>query len=141
SKIKVLVNLAGGILSPDWIDNTTNIPVVSCHGDADGTIPIDCGRVLNGTSNIAICGSQAMEVKLSEQGIANELHVWSNGGHSPWSGNSNDLAKADSIVRDFLYPYAACGLEPSGVKTIDNNHLVSVYPNPAQNVINIAVEN
>lgn len=141
SKIKVLVNLAGGILSPNWIDNTTNIPVVSCHGDADGTIPIDCGRVLNGTSNIAICGSQAMEPNLSANGIANELHVWANAGHCPWSSNPNDLTKVDSIVRDFLYPYAACGLEPSGIKTIDNNHLISVYPNPAQNVINIAIEN
>lgn len=141
SKFKALVSLAGGILYPNWIDGQSDIPTLLCQGDADGTVPYDCGPVLGGSSNIRLCGSNAVEPKLTMASIATEKHVWVGGDHCPWSTDDVELAKVDTIVRDFLYTYVTPSEVCTGINEVYNNNLISVYPNPAQSIINISIEN
>lgn len=149
SKLNAIVGLAGGLLSKNWIDGYTNIPTLLLHGDADATVPYGHGPVLGGASNIQLYGSGELRPMLCAAGLDNQLHVWEGGEHVPWANGTYpnpDMTAADSIIRDFLYPYASstgsaesdCA---SGVSTIENGNLLSVYPNPAHNVINISAEN
>lgn len=141
SKFKALVSLAGGILYPDWIDGQSDIPTLLCQGDMDGTVPYNCGPVLGGASTIRLCGSNVVEPALTAASIASEKHVWVGGDHCPWSTDDVELAKVDTIVRDFLYSYVTPSEVCTGINEVYNNKLISVYPNPAQSVINISLEN
>ncbi|HEY0262019.1 MAG TPA: T9SS type A sorting domain-containing protein [Chitinophagales bacterium] len=153
SHVQGVVSLAGGILYTNWIDGKTNIPVVLCQGTDDNVVPFDCGQVEGGASDIVLCGSNAMSAALCTANIPFARYDFQGAQHVPWDANNavNDsMTILDSLTANFLFnyvPHSTCSgipafnCNPTGIKTIENDRLLNVYPNPAQNVLNISVEN
>jgi len=137
SKIKAILNLAGGILDTAWIADATEQPVASFHGDADGTVPYNCGRVLGGVSQITLCGSGVMVKRLNNVGVQNVLVTFLGDDHVPWESSPTKFAQVDSVSADFL---ARRMCNNVGFKEIDKSTLFSVYPNPATESINVNFE-
>jgi hypothetical protein len=76
TKVKAVLNYAGALLFLGFLDSTDHEPIYSAQGDADNTVPYNCGRVLGGVSDIQMCGSGAMKPVLDGLGIRNKLHTF-----------------------------------------------------------------
>ena len=134
SKIKAILNLAGGILDTAWIANATEQPAANFHGDADGTVPFNCGRVLNGASQIALCGTGTMTPRFANLGINHVTKVYPGDGHVPWEGSAAKFNEVDSMSAEFL-SRRICG--NVGIQTIDKSSLLNVSPNPASDRLTV----
>jgi len=139
SKVYAMVDWAGAIKDTMWF-NTGNVPVVNLHGDPDGTVPYGCGQVLNGSSQVKVCGPGAYNSRLINQGINFVAKRYPGGDHQPWGSNGTGAVfnECDSITRDFLYSYIC--ENAASVKPV-NNDILAVYPNPATESININLAN
>lgn len=134
---KAVLNFAGALLFTGFIDATDHEPIYSAQGDADQTVPYQCGRVLGGVSDIVMCGAGAMKPVLDSRAITNQLHTFPGDPHVPWE---TDPAKRSIIENEsalFLYqlecPTFTAINEVSNVK-------VGLYPNPASNQITISAD-
>lgn len=116
SEISGLINLAGAIHNLDWIAPTDNVPIVSCHGTNDSTVPENCGSIIS-PGALTVCGSIAMEPVLEQNNIINDLLVFPGEGHSPWTTNSQIYFD----VLDFIVPFVFNNLNCSSVDVIENN--------------------
>ncbi len=110
SEISGLINLAGAIHNLDWIASNDNVPIVSCHGTNDSTVPENCGSIIS-PGGLTVCGSIAMEPVLQENNITNELLVFPGEGHTPWAPNSQNYFD----VMDFIVPFVFNNLNCSSV--------------------------
>lgn len=134
---KAVLNLAGALLFTGFLDATDHEPVYSAQGDADQTVPYQCGRVLGGASNIVMCGAGAMKPVLDNLGITNQLHTFPGDPHVPWESDNTkrDIVENESAL--FLYqvecPTFTSINEISNVK-------VGLYPNPATSQISISAD-
>jgi len=137
SKVKAVVNLAGATLYVNWIDNANQEPIVSLHGDADGTVPYMCGQVLGGLSDITLCGSGAIETQLVAKSVPHVLKTFPGANHVPWDTNAVMFNTMDSIVTAFLYSNVSC--TTLGTSNLTNNESFELYPNPAQSFVKVAI--
>ncbi len=139
SKVFVMVDWAGGIQDTTWI-SSGNVPVVNLHGDPDGTVPYGCGQVLNGISQVSVCGPGVYNTRLDNVGISHVSKRYPGLDHQPWgsAGTGAVFNECDSITRDFLYSYIC--ENAASVKPV-NNDILAVYPNPATETININLAN
>lgn len=134
---KAVLNLAGALLFTGFLDATDHEPVYSAQGDADQTVPYNCGQVLGGASDITMCGAGAMKPVLDNLGITNQLHTFPGDPHVPWetSTTKRDIVESESAL--FLYqvecPTFTAINEVSNVK-------VGLYPNPATSQITISAD-
>jgi hypothetical protein len=131
------LNLAGGILDTAWIADNSEQPVASFHGDADQTVPYNCGRVLGGASQITLCGSGVMVRRLNNVGVQNLLVTYPGDGHVPWESSATKFNQVDSVSADFL---ARRMCNNVGFKEVSLSTMLSVYPNPANEFINVNFE-
>lgn len=136
SKVYAMVDWAGAIKDTTWF-SAGNVPVVNLHGDPDGTVPYGCGKVLNGSSQVGVCGPGAYNSRLESVGINYVTKRYPGGDHQPW-GVASVFNEGDSITRDFLYSYIC--ENAASVKPV-NNDILSVYPNPASESITINLAN
>lgn len=134
---KAVLNLAGALLFTGFLDASDHEPVYSAQGDADQTVPYNCGQVLGGVSDIVMCGAGAMKPVLDNLGITNQLHTFPGDPHVPWE---MDNAKRDIVENEsalFLYqvecPTFTAINEVSNVK-------VGLYPNPASSQITVSAD-
>ncbi len=133
-----ILNLSGSIYLTDFIDENS-LPIFSSHGDADGTVPYMfglTGGVLNshGSFNIA--------QRYDELGLENELFTFDGGGHTDIF---SDAVFADRLeeMYDNLFAWnreQVCGLLSTSSEDLFTTS-ARVYPNPAQNEINIELPN
>lgn len=136
SRVFAVVDWAGGIKDTTWM-SPGNVPVVNLHGDPDGTVPYNCGQVLNGISQVNVCGPGIYNKRLNNVGINYWEKRYPNLGHQPWGANANNAIffEADSITRDFLYDLLCT------VSSINDPAqaaaAIQLYPNPANNVFTV----
>ncbi len=149
SAIHGVFNLAGGINSLSFID-ADEVPLISCHGDADGTVPFDCNDaywnapLLGAIDLVDLCGSSVIHPIFEENGIINELHVYEGEDHTPWSGGANReemMSRVIDEVSNFLYKNVlscnwATGLEENALQ-----QALRILPNPATNYMDISLTN
>ncbi len=134
---KAVLNLAGALLFTGFLDATDHTPIYSAQGDADNTVPYNCGQVLGGASDIQMCGAGAMKPVLDNLGITNQLHTFPGDPHVPWESDNakRDIVESESAL--FLYqiecPTFTAINEVSNVK-------VGLYPNPASSQITISAD-
>ena len=93
-----IVNLSGAVGNKDWIIEG-DVPIVSMHGDQDGTVPYDENLVTLFGLNITVDGSYVIHQRMLELGNYSDLHTYVNQGHSPYT-NMNFEAEFSS---SFLY--------------------------------------
>lgn len=144
STVNGVINMAGAIYRPHFINEGENIPVISFHGDSDGIVPFNCNQVfweadLGGSINIdrdaidlaTLCGSEPIHERLDELGITNELHVFEGDNHTPWEESTGE--KRNSVIikaSDFLYNLLNCNISNTPIVNNSYNDAINVFPNP-----------
>ncbi|MCK9302056.1 MAG: carboxylesterase family protein [Bacteroidales bacterium] len=131
----------GGVTDLEIVDEDEKTPVCFIHGTSDNVIPYDSGYcVFMGASLMYLYGSHTISQRLDNFVVTNELHPFEGEGHNFYFNNSYNLVqnKFDScfyITRDFLAKYNNYlgGLQ----SYTSGNSFITVYPNPADNYINI----
>jgi hypothetical protein len=151
--IKGIYNNWGGV-SSDFFDANEAVPTVSFHGGADDVVPVDSAiDVSCFTTSHYIFGSHALYEKLTSAGICSDLTVDLNGGHGVYQDGGGELMRTNratcffkSLFCNSCVNYAStdsltpdCANMTQGI--IENSrkeNLFSVYPNPANNLLNIS---
>tara|TARA_B100000902_G_scaffold397614_1_gene461933 strand:+ start:142 stop:1302 length:1161 start_codon:yes stop_codon:yes gene_type:complete len=108
SAISGMINLAGALHTIDWIDEADIMPIVSCHGTEDETVPDECGTILNSPTNLTACGSMAIHPIISSFGVINDLLIYEGEGHVPWDVNAAYKAQMIDFVTSFVYNNIEC---------------------------------
>lgn len=141
--VQGVINLCGAIGSLSFIQ-AGEAPMVSIHGDADGTVPYETGYASAfGFQIIEMQGSGVIKEHLDTEGIQNALWTIPGGDHMVHASGSNQAA-TNEFISDFLYDIVVCEEEiveppvgindPAAVAAIGLN----IYPNPASSVFTIA---
>ncbi len=146
SKVSGVLNFAGGVKDTFWI-NAGEPKVFSAHGDADKTVPYDYDNVLNAltgngalATTITLFGSGAMKPRLDKVGVTNVLKTYVGADHVPWESDVNIFKEIDSLSAVFLGAPTCFELGLStGIEEVEASQ-ISLYPNPANNVLNITAE-
>jgi len=169
SRVAGVINLAGAIGDTAWID-AGEAPMVSMHGNQDGTVPY-CSEIINVSGNdiIVVDGSATIKARTVHLGIKNSFYTWRNADHVPYvdpTPTSEGPAYMDTtvwFVRNFLYEQmtgiecgqalaaagkvsAPCGYPiedttNTGIEPVLLSGDFSVYPNPSSDVIYIEKPN
>ena len=109
-EVLAYINLAGGIYSTGYI-SAGEAPLLSIHGDQDGTVPYGCDDVFQSSTGgldlINLCGSGEMHPAAIAQGIRSELWTLTGQDHVPWA-NANGMVQPlssdmEKAIADFLY--------------------------------------
>lgn len=133
-KIKGVINLAGALARP-WFVGPGNTPSANAQGTEDGTVPYDCAYPLSGVVKVNLCGLGQLEPKYVANGIYHMSKVYVGADHVPWGSNAAMLNSVDSMIEEFCYNLI-CGT--TGVKEVGAASEVQLYPNPANDMVNIA---
>lgn len=135
TKNKAVINLAGALNTSamvGWYDK----PSVNVQGDADITVPYNCGYPNIGVSvPVRLCGLGQLEPAYTAKGVYHMSKVFVGDSHVPWSSNAAKFFTVDSLVTEFLYNMVCTNV--AGVNTVATNTEVTVYPNPADEMLNI----
>lgn len=137
SDITALINLAGGLNVPEFV-GPGNKPSVNFHGDQDDVVPYGCANAQGGVTPVRLCGLGAVESLYQQYGINHSSMVFPGDGHTPWQSSAPKFNKVDSATTAFLYQFV-CGITSVNNEAIDNS--VEVFPNPAQNVLQVRLSN
>ncbi len=145
SDVKGVINLAGGINKLEWIQQD-DVPMISCHGNQDETVPYNCDIVLKYLTLggfiqlplVKLCGSGAIKQHSDQIGTVNLLYTYNNDGHVPWESDNAKRGSMTGYVTDFVVSYTECKTATVGV--IEKNEIiVDVFPNPTANLINMTL--
>lgn len=143
SHVSGVINLAGGINKTPWL-SAGDVPIVSAHGDADGTVPYNCNDVFWGSpifgliDLINICGSSIMHAQADAVGVENALLTFPGDDHVPWEANNAKSESMKQHVTDFLAARVTCN-ELSSVSSLDKA-FINIYPNPAKEIFTIDLD-
>jgi hypothetical protein len=141
---KALINLAGGVNDTAWIGFCSK-PVVSAQGTLDSVVPYTCNNpvVYGFQVPLTLCGLGSMQTNITANTPYSVSMLFPGAGHVPWSTNPTDFYMIDTMITSFLYkelfnlvPDTCVGF-PAGINNIYRTANVSLYPNPASNVLNI----
>ena len=124
SEVQAVVNMAGAIGDTTWMQNNTDLPVVSAHGDADQTVPFgDAIITLGGFIQIMpVNGSGVINEFTTDHNMIANLMVFPGDDHCPWNTDALKMTQMIIHTRDFLYPLvcsAAGGTPPVSDFTAD----------------------
>lgn len=141
SDIRAVVNLCGALADSSWIVSGDE-PVVSVHGDQDGTVPYgtDVITVSGLFPILPVSGSRDVHARAIHQGVPSILKTFPGQDHVPYASSAAYMDSTYWVVRDFLAWVVGCQSFPTAVDEtpVTVGQLV-VYPNPASSDINIAI--
>ena len=156
STVKAIVNICGALGDTLWM-HPGDVPVLSFHGTADGTVPYGYATIaVLGIPLLKVCGSSVVAKRADHIGIPNCMETWLGADHVPESGTSaSNLRYYDScitITRTWLEHFTCataqnCSYTATpivmGVDELANNMDYSIYPNPANShaIIDLAAFN
>jgi len=145
---------AGGIADTAYID-PDDVPWYGSHALTDQTVRYDCGFPLSGSTPVDLCGSGIITTRLTNLGTYNHLDQYAGGTHPPYNGSASIMEDNKDSLAMFLYNILDCN--PSNfqkptqktcantsvsIAEVDNTVIdADIYPNPANDEINIALTN
>lgn len=138
SNIRAVVNLCGALADSSWL-NTGDEPIVSVHGDDDGTVPYNTATItVFGIPIIPVSGSRDIHARANNVGVTNVLKTFKGQDHVPYATNGTYMDSTYWVVRDFLVDVVCNGLSGTeeATKTVGK---LSIYPNPATSDLNISI--
>jgi poly(3-hydroxybutyrate) depolymerase len=154
SDVRAIVSISGAIGDTTWMENNST-PVLSLHGDADGTVPFGTGIAV---SIMEVDGSESVHIKAENEGIKNCFKAEYGAGHVPHTDTPEYLDTAELYITQFLLSevcgaaeYCVCNTpaDPvachplngtTGIQIEEMDALLKMYPNPAQNEVAISLE-
>jgi len=70
TNVKALINCWGAIGDTTWIQTGEDVPIISFHGDADPTVPYNCGFPFTALATMPwVCGSKAISDRCDKVGL------------------------------------------------------------------------
>lgn len=140
-EVKGIINLSGAIYDTSWIDVSDPI-IHSFHGNMDEIVAHDYGfaTVFN-VEIIPLYGSSNIYKRTQNLGTQGEFTLIQGGDHTNIyldNNYENDRVSFQNKV-DISFAEIICGIS-SNISEIPNN-IISVYPNPATDYININIPN
>jgi len=139
--VKGIINLAGGLNTPSWLNNNANIPLVSCQGTLDGTVPYDCNDVFWGDPTfgaldlVDICGSSVLHPIADAINLDNEVLIFEGDDHTPWGYDATKQDTMNAFITNFVYQRLACNQEL--VSITENNFEFNIQPNPVKDILSV----
>lgn len=143
SELQGVVNIAGAIRDSSWI-TAGAAPLLSFHGDQDGTVPYNSGAPLGGIVPITVYGSALIHDQAEAVGLLNCFVPHYGADHVPHVGNAAYYDTTRAITANFL-GHLVCPQEPLDCEyreiTLDVEELglpeMTMYPNPVRDVLTI----
>jgi para-nitrobenzyl esterase len=143
STVNAIVNLAGALADTSWMQ-AGDTPILSFHGDADGTVPYGTDLIyLGGVFPIMIVdGSSTVHERAENLGLTHCFKPHYGAGHVPHTSNANYYDTTVTYMTqwlktfvcggtDYCYDYATMSLAEN------SSYNVSIYPNPASTKLTI----
>lgn len=156
SDVAAVVSLAGALGDVAWMESANDEPVLSMHGDQDGTVPFGTDMISVAIYEIMeVDGSETVHAKAETLGLKNCFKAHYGAGHVPHVNNQAYTDTVDLYVTQFLLSFVCgdaeyckcntpedpieCHQAPTASLT-DNElteELISTYPNPAYTSLNV----
>lgn len=135
SHVAAVVNMAGAIGDTTWMLNNTAIPVVSAHGDADGTVPYGSQTIvfLGLFPVMDVDGSGSINEFTTNHGMLADLLTFPGDDHCPWNSDAAKMTQMINHNRDFLFDIVCT------YASVEENDKLSVntWPNPASDILSV----
>ncbi|MBC7412720.1 MAG: T9SS type A sorting domain-containing protein [Bacteroidia bacterium] len=161
TRVAGVLNMCGALLRYDFIKQS-DVPLCSMHGTNDGTVAYGRAPVNPGIKLLYLDGSRLLKQHTDVINHDHDFYTWYGAGHVPYSNGGAYLDTLLKFTTGFLLkhvtgnavtivpaPNSYVGLQqlytyttncPStSVENITENN-VSIYPNPATNLVTITSE-
>jgi acetyl esterase/lipase len=145
SDVKAIINICGALGDTAWM-KAGDEPVLNFHGTNDGTVPYGSATIylLGLFPLMQVDGSYSIDKKADQVGIENCFEIYEGQNHVPHVTDSAYYDTTIVIMRNFLRHYQCnvplvCsynGPISTGIENIDLSNNISLFPNPANGVIN-----
>lgn len=135
TKSKAIIDLAGALNKPSFV-GTGDKPSVNFQGTADNVVPYDCDYPLGGYCRVKLCGMGTLEPDMTANSVYHMTKIFTGESHVPWDSNPAEFKTVDSLTTIFLYNLVCTNV--ASVNELRANTEVSVYPNPANDIVNIS---
>lgn len=142
SEVAGCINLCGALGKKEWLE-AGDVPLVSMHGDQDGTVPYDSDTIRVLGINYPVDGSAAIRRRAEEVGVRNAFYTFVGADHTPFILpnliTASEMAYMDTtfeFVRDFMFGVVT-GSSGVGVGENDIDFNYSLSPNPANSLLHI----
>ena len=134
TRAKGVIDLAGALHNVS-LAGPGDVASVNCQGDQDNVVPYTCGLPLGGACPDSLCGLGSLEAQYVSAGINHMSLVFPGSNHVPWDADAAMFYSVDSIVNVFLMNQVCSDV--TSVNNVTVNTEVSLFPNPANDVLNI----
>jgi hypothetical protein len=111
SSVQGVINLCGALAQYSWLE-AGDVPMVSIHGTADGTVKYNRGIVNPGTALMYLDGSRMLHERACAVNVSSEFYTFPGAGHVPYIGNNAYMDTTEWFVRDFLVTQLGCNETP-----------------------------
>ncbi|MEA3505612.1 MAG: T9SS type A sorting domain-containing protein, partial [Bacteroidota bacterium] len=144
STIKCAINLCGAIGDTAWIE-PGNTPLISMHGDEDGTVPYGTGNVeLFGIPVYEVQGSEPINQRCNNINIYNNFHTFIGQDHVPYDplvGAPEHELFMDTTISFIKYSIynQFFGTITSSQQTTFSD--ITIFPNPSSGNFTISNNN
>lgn len=143
SSVNAIINLAGALADTSWMQ-AGDTPVLSFHGDADGTVPFGTDLIyLAGFFEVMIVdGSSTVHERAENLGLTHCFKPHYGAGHVPHTSNANYYDTTVTYMTQWLKTFVCGGTDycyDYGTMSLEENTIqaVNVYPNPASSKLTI----
>lgn len=146
STVNAIVNIAGALGDTTWMQ-AGDTPLLSFHGDDDGTVPFGTDLIyLGGVFEVMeVDGSSTVHTKAENLSLNHCFKPHYGADHIPHAGNANYYDTTMTYMAQWLKTFVCGGTDycyDYATMSLDENtlHDVSIYPNPASTKLTIASE-
>jgi pimeloyl-ACP methyl ester carboxylesterase len=111
TSVKGVINLCGALAKYSWLE-AGDVPMVSIHGTADGTVKYNRGIVNPGTALMYLDGSRMLHERACAVNVSSDFYTFPGAGHVPYIGNNAYMDTTEWFIRDFLVTQLGCNETP-----------------------------
>jgi poly(3-hydroxybutyrate) depolymerase len=156
SDVNAIVNISGALGDVAWIESANDEPVLSLHGDQDGTVPFGTDIISVAIYDIMeVDGSETVHAKAETLGLKNCFKAEYGADHVPHLNNAAYTDTIDLYVTQWLLSFVcgdaeyckcntpedptACHVGPTSALSeyVKDDAALNTYPNPAYNDLNV----
>ena len=160
TEVAGVINLCGAVARYGWIE-AGDVPMVSLHGDNDGTVDYNTGYAsVSGFDIMRLDGSRMIDAQATAVGVQSNFYTHYGGGHVVYFSDADYMDTTVNFVRDFLIDQFGCtdaALQapntPTGTATFydlfycglsieaeSNMMIKEIFPNPSADQMTVIFE-
>ena len=137
SRVKAIINSCGALRDTAYMNNNTT-PVVSFHGDQDGTVPYgtDIIYMIGVFPIMTVNGSSTVHEQADKLGINNCWNPWFGEDHTPHVSNPSYYDSLQTISKNFLLQFVCNTLSYCSYDTTGNGNVPNSWDCVNNNCVN-----